>query len=134
MIFAMENVIQLKETTKALFERGAFICVGSCIESHTDNINYYIAIVSSNTLYYILKIIIIYRIDTKTGAKKHLGSPVAKELSAQQLSSIDSVNKVYYLLDFNETSKNPNLLGSVVLHYLPSLPPPFPSLHCLSVL
>jgi len=50
-------------------------------------------------------------IDTKTGAKKHLGSPVAKELSAQQLSSIDSVNKVYYLLDFNETSKNPNLLG-----------------------
>ena len=56
-IFA-ENVIQLKETTTALLERGAFICVGSCIESHTDNINYYIAIVSSNTLYYILKIII----------------------------------------------------------------------------
>ena len=51
------------------------------------------------------------RFDTETGKKRHIGAPLRAELAAQQLSSIDPVNKVYYMLDLNVTSNTTNLIG-----------------------
>eukprot|EP00041_Stephanoeca_diplocostata_P025163 m.652141 g.652141 ORF g.652141 m.652141 type:complete len:433 (-) comp22688_c0_seq4:2877-4175(-) len=50
-------------------------------------------------------------VDTTTGKKTPIGKPFSNELAAQQLSAIDANKDVYYILDFNDTSRKPNLLG-----------------------
>lgn len=53
----------------------------------------------------------LIEIDTATGKKTPVGKPFSNELAAQQLSAIDANKDVYYILDFNDTSRKPNLLG-----------------------
>jgi hypothetical protein len=53
----------------------------------------------------------LVHVDTATGAQTNIGPPYKSELSGQQLASIDPVRGIYYVLDFNMTTKAVNLIG-----------------------
>jgi len=50
-------------------------------------------------------------IAVRTGFQKPIGKALPAELTAQQLSTVDPVNKIIYAVGFNSTSNNVNLVG-----------------------
>lgn len=50
-------------------------------------------------------------INTKTGVNTAVGPAFADEGEAQQLSSIDAKNQIYFIVGYNFTTNQPNLMG-----------------------
>jgi len=65
-------------------------------------------------------------ISVRTGFQKPIGKPIDTELTAQQLSTVDPVNQIIYIVGFNNTCTCVNLVGlDLTGKVLTNIPLPF---------
>jgi len=89
----------------------AFLCLFALLILCAFPSSFSLPLQQSRGLYGLSSAAQLLRIDPKTATQTPIGSPISNEYDAEELSSIDSVNGIYYLIGFNSTSAVISLIG-----------------------